>query len=248
MQLILDKFNTEIFGIKMVNLTDLDTIVTNKDVEDIIALAVEKKYENICVKIDTGEKYLTNLFLYNGFELVDTQVMYSIPVHLYNFYKGKVSGYFIKKYQNDSVEQIKKIARMAFKIDRFHSDPFLPTEKSDMYYERWAENLCKGLADEIYVVIEQKNSSIVGFISINYKNTTATVGLAAIKPDYQGKGLFTYMISEVISSLKTKTGIEYLHYGTQLSNIPILRTMAKFGGVILYSNHVLHKMVFNALK
>ena len=228
MQLILDKFNTEIFGIKMVNLTDLDTIVTNKDVEDIIALAVEKKYENICVKIDTGEKYLTNLFLYNGFELVDTQVMYSIPVHLYNFYKGKVSGYFIKKYQNDSVEQIKKIARMAFKFDRFHSDPFLPTEKSDMYYERWAENLCKGLADEIYA--------------------TATVGLAAIKPDYQGKGLFTYMISEVISSLKTKTGIEYLHYGTQLSNIPILRTMAKFGGVILYSNHVLHKMVFNALK
>lgn len=248
MKLVLDRFNTEIFGIKMANIIGLDGTITNKEVEYILTVAAEKGYDNICVKIDTREKHLTNLFLYNRFALVDTQVMYSIPIYHSNFCEEKVNGYFIAKYQNECIEQITKIAKGAFKIDRFHSDPLLPAEKSDMYYEKWAENLCKGLADEIYVVIEQKNSSVVGFISVTYKDKTAIVGLAAIKPEYQGNGLFTYMMSEVITVLKTKTGIEYLHYGTQLSNIPILKTMTKFSGIILYSNHVLHKMLYSGLK
>lgn len=242
MHFVLDRFNTEIFGINMVNLIDFDADITDKDVKDILWAALEKKYDNVCVKVDTGEKYLTNLFLSNGFELVDTQVLYSIPVHHSHFYK-KVDGFFIKNYQNNDIDSITKIAKVSFKNDRFHSDPFLPTEKSDTYYEKWAENLCKGLADEIYVVIEQTTSDVVGFLSITYKETIATVGLASIKPEYQGNGLFTYMLSEIMKMQKVKPIIEYLYYGTQLSNIPVLRTMSKFNGFILSSNHVLHKML-----
>ena len=128
----------------------------------------------------------------------------------------------------------------SFKIDQFHSDSQLPDERCDLYYEKWAKNLCEGLADDIFVA--EQDNTVVGFVSLRYENDTAVVGLAAVDANYRGNGYFTRLLITIMSTLKEE-GFTHLYYCTQLANTPVLRTMSKIGGIPLFSKHVMHKMI-----
>ena len=241
MNLKRDIFNSDIFGIQMANIVCLDGIKNIDGVRSLIREAVSEGYDNLSVKIDTSEISLINSFLNSGFELVDTLITYAIPVDNKKTVSS-VEGIEIRKAFDEDVPAIMKIAKSAFKIDQFHSDRNLPSEKADIYYEQWAKNSCEGFADDVFVIEDTENKQIAGFITVNYTPDSATVGLAAIDAGYHGRGVFTYSLSlllDILSSNNKKT----LFYGTQLANLAVLKTMAKFSGVPQQTKHIMHKMI-----
>lgn len=137
--------------------------------------------------------------------------------------------------------QIDRIARDAYSLDQFHSDEKLPSHLCDKYYVEWMNNSCDGFADKVMVL--SHTDTIAGYITINYKEeNSAAVGLAAVGKQFQRRGYFTYLIEQTLRMLY-KEGIEYLFYGTQLANKPVLRIMSKYSAIPVFSNHVLHLMI-----
>ena len=133
------------------------------------------------------------------------------------------------------------IAKSAYVLDQYHCDTTLDNSLCDRYYADWVNNCCEGLSDKINVA-SALDGSICGYLTLKYDEGTATVILAAVQGDYRGKGIFTGLIGYTLRMLE-REGKTELFYGTQLANIPVLKTMGRFGGFIKYSNHVLHLMV-----
>ena len=149
MRLEKDIFNSEIFGFNMANIMLDDDICKREDVQKIIEDSKQSDYKHLSIKIDISEKEMLNSFLECGFYLVDTQIMYEIALH--DDTREKNTG-ITRPYDISDKERILEIARSAYHIDRFHSDLQLPNDRCDLYYEKWAKNLCEGLADKVFVV------------------------------------------------------------------------------------------------
>ena len=237
MRLELDKFNSEVFGLKMANIIFEDQAITQNDVIQLVDKAKKDGFNHLSAKIDIMEKERLNAFLPCGFNLVDTQIMYEIPL--------KSTGCHVitgisRPYDILDKNRIIEIAKYAYKIDRFHSDPSLQNDRCDYYYQKWKENLCEGLADKVFVI--DINDYPVGFTTLKYDNKTARAVLAAVDSKYQGNGYYSALMEDVVNFLLQK-GFEYLYLGTQLANLASLRTVGRLNGVPKFSNHVLHKML-----
>ena len=145
-----------------------------------------------------------------------------------------------REYKNNDLEQVVNIAKTAYVLDQYHSDTALDNSLCDKYYSMWVKNCCKGLADN--VMIAELAGNVVGYITLNYREKDAVVGLAAVDEKHRGKGCFTSLIRNTLIMLGNQ-GREMLWYGTQLANIPVLKTMGRFKGHIEYGNHVMHRMI-----
>lgn len=240
MRIEFDKFNSDIFGIMMGNIVEIPDLIGDKDVDDIIYIAKEKGYQHLNIKIPIVSKKTTNILLQNGFRLVDTQLMYRLSPKLIG------GGYSLddveyRKFESKDRSQINNIARDAYRLDQFHSDEKLPRHLCDKYYVEWINNSCDGFTDKVMVL--SQTDTIVGYITVNYReDSSAVVGLAAVGKQFQRRGYFTYLVGQTLQMLY-REGIEYLFYGTQLANKPVLHVMSKYSGIPVFSNHVLHLMI-----
>ena len=236
-----NQFNTEIFNMKMGDIEDLEGEVTQEDVQSMIECARIQDYQHLNVKIPIREKDKTNLFLRNGFYLVDTQLMFLLKSKNVYVGGGTASTVSYREFCENDKEWIMNIAQNAYILDQYHSDRALEKSLCDQYYARWAKNCCEGFSDKT-MVIALPDNRVIGYITFDYKNGNAIVGLAAIEEAYRGKGLFSLMIEETLRMQKMNN-IKKMYYGTQLSNIPVLKIMGRYGGTIEYSNHVMHFML-----
>ena len=89
MKIVLDEFNSDIFGIKMGNIVEILSDEQIEDVNSLVEDALKQGYNHLNVKMAVSDKRTTNIFLGQGFELVDTQLMYSIPTK----FAGGGTGY-----------------------------------------------------------------------------------------------------------------------------------------------------------
>ena len=242
MRIIKDKFNSDVFGIKMGNIVDVDLQYTNEDIQQLIDKAHKAQYKHLSVKIDSNDKTTTNMFLLKGFELVDTQLMYCINNYDHHWINRiRPEGIFFREYQENDLEQIISIAKSAYILDQYHSDSRLDKSLCDKYYSEWIKNCCTGLADMVLVAVLPKNE-VAGYLTLDIYKDKAVVGLAAVNERFRKKGIFTFLIDSTLRMLCEKK-IKVLFYGTQLSNMPVLKTMGHFGGYIYYSKHIMHFML-----
>lgn len=243
MKLELDQFNSEIFGFNMGNVVEIDTNITLDSIDEVLFCAKKEGYKNLIAKVNTSDKSVLNCFIKKGFIIADTQIMYELKCNgqIAKGIQDTNSNILYREKIVEDVNQIMSIARTSFVLDQFHSDEALNKESSDRYYEQWAENSCNGFADKVFVLAQ--SNKIIGFITLNINKDTAMVGLAAISNENRGKGLFNILIINTLQYLE-KIGIHFLNYGTQLCNAPVLKTMARFGGVPISSNYVLHMMLY----
>lgn len=239
MRIEVDKFNSNIFGLKMGNVVDCAETIKAEDVRDMILSAKSNGFQHLNAKVSADKKEAVNIMLQNGFKLVDTQLMYQIDVKISEEYWP--DNIIFRSYRKDDCVQIADIAREAYTLDQFHSDKVLPSYLCDKYYVEWMNNSCNGFADKVMVL--SRDTAIAGYITLNYESDySAVVGLAAIGKQFQHKGYFTYLIGETLKML-FEEGITRMMYGTQLVNRPVLHTMSRYSGIPIYSNHILHRIV-----
>jgi GNAT superfamily N-acetyltransferase len=113
------------------------------------------------------------------------------------------------------------------KFSRFKLDKNFTQDQFRALYQKWIENsINKGFANDFLVYVEK--DEIKGFISYTIDDNRAKIGLVAVHPKHQAKGLGTLLLQSVEGEIARK-GIEILEIPTQLQNKKACSFYSKLG-------------------
>lgn len=140
--------------------------------------------------------------------------------------------------KNDSKKQIYNLALESGKFSRFNLDKnFKRSEFKKLYY-KWVDNsFNKEFADA--VLVYKFENEIIGFVTYKILYDYATIGLIAILPLYQGKGVGRKLINAVEIELVNRQ-IGELRIATQFQNKIACEFYTKLGYQIIENKIVNH--------
>ncbi len=137
-----------------------------------------------------------------------------------------------------SMEQIYKLAFESGKFSRFKLDANFKKSEFEKLYKIWVDNsFNKKFADAILVYKDKDD--ILGFISYAVFEEVATIGLLAISPEHQGKGIGRKLLEAVESKLVDYSIVE-LRIPTQLHNEAACKFYSKMGYTIIEEKTLKH--------
>lgn len=135
-------------------------------------------------------------------------------------------------------EQLYELSFESGKYSRFKKDKKFSIQHFENLYKRWIDNsLDFGFSDDILVYVEEKK--IIGFISYKIKNNEATIGLVAVLPNYQGKGIGKKLL-QVVENELIKNDIKVLNIPTQKENLEACSFYEKRGYKVKQSIIIKH--------
>lgn len=141
-------------------------------------------------------------------------------LHDFNSCSSYVSGV-------DDYSVLESLAFESGKFSRFKIDNrFCDFEFEKLYREWIKKSINKEIADEIFVYSVDKKIS--GFITVSSDEKIGSIGLIAVSPSYQGKGIGSILIKCVEKYLWEK-GIKVLQVPTQKRNEMAIRLYLKNG-------------------
>ena len=178
--------------------------------------------DHISVRFDAEDSHLIGGFAENGYEVVDTINTFVIQTSNLEPFS---SENLIRMTTPADAVAVREIARKAFKVDRFHSDPLIPKDLADEIHAQWGYNSVMGSAADAVVIGEDENGRVVGFVTCRIQIDTAeflrqkigTIVLVATDPNAQGKGTGTKMVRSALNWFIAQ-GCDLVDVGTQASN------------------------------
>lgn len=140
--------------------------------------------------------------------------------------------------KNDNKKQINNLALESGKFSRFNLDKnFKRAEFKKLYY-KWVDNsFNKEFADA--VLVYKFENDIIGFVTYKIFDDFATIGLIAISPLYQGKGIGRKLINAVEMELVNRQ-IGELRISTQFQNEMACEFYMKLGYKIIEKKIINH--------
>lgn len=139
---------------------------------------------------------------------------------------------------NFNLAEIYQLAYESGKYSRFSLDPKIKQIEFKYLYNIWVDNSINGkFADGIFVYKEQ--NSILGFVTYKTNQDVATIGLIAVNPQYQGKGIGRTLIQSLENKLAIN-GVETVRIPTQLQNEAACRFYTKMGYQMVDSKILKH--------
>lgn len=251
-QVVLDKFNSEHFGFQMGNMSVklTDGAINAEAVEEAITAGLEdarrEGFRHLTCKMDTAFKPAVFALQKQEFLLVDTLMTYYFDLRK-GTYPEITHRCELGDCREEDVPRLKEIAKASFTFDRFHSDPVLPNELCDQYYEKWFENSWRGYADKI--VVGYVDGVPVGFATAKYSKEEPYVHfvLAAVAAEARGNGVFSSIrwaeMQWAAKLAQENPQIQGVMDGTQINNLAVQRTWIKFGFTIQGSQYVFQRMI-----
>lgn len=249
-----DTFNSKHFGLKMGNMTirqtegdnNVSILEQSRFLAHVEMKAAKEGFEHLTCKIDPNYKNSIYALENRLFLLTDTLI-----TNCYDFNRnlGKEAKFTceVGDVQEKDIPKLKEIARNSYKMDRFHSDPTLPNELCDQYYERWIENCCHGFAD--VVKVGYLDGEPVGYAAAKYTDGEEYIQfmLVAVDQKARGRGVHTSMkyakLEWARQIAKQHPSIKGILDGTQIGNIEVQRTWAKVGFIPYSSKFVFQKKI-----
>jgi len=139
---------------------------------------------------------------------------------------------------NFQIEKLKHLAFESGKYSRFLLDSCFDNIKFEQLYEKWIYNsFYENYADDILIYKEKEQ--VLGFVTYKKEITFARIGLIAVSPNQQGKGIGSKLIKAVEKQL-IKDGIFILEIPTQLDNKGACNFYQKLGYSITKKEHIKH--------
>lgn len=115
-----------------------------------------------------------------------------------------------------SIADVNQLAYESGKYSRFQLDHKINQKKFFEMYDLWVVNsLNKKFADGVYLFVEEAKA--VGFVTYKISDRYATIGLIAVSPNHQGKGIGKKLLQTVENEL-LKMNIFELRIPTQEAN------------------------------
>jgi dTDP-4-amino-4,6-dideoxy-D-galactose acyltransferase len=144
----------------------------------------------------------------------ETKVVFAKKISDIN---NKIDEFIRSDFDKESyIEQIYQLAYESGKFSRFKLDEnFLEREFIELY-KKWVDNsFIREFADSILIYVDQQK--VLGFVTYNVFDNYATIGLIAIVPEMQGKGIGKKLIYAVENKLNDLM-IDELRISTQIQN------------------------------
>jgi dTDP-4-amino-4,6-dideoxy-D-galactose acyltransferase len=94
------------------------------------------------------------------------------------------------------IPALRAIARASHTDTRFFFDPHFPREKCHALYETWIESSVHGFADKVLTGTGGEGE-VAGYITCHL--TTPRIGLIAVSPNYQSKGLGRALVESALA-------------------------------------------------
>ena len=135
-------------------------------------------------------------------------------------------------------KQIYDLAFQSGKWSRFNLDKEFTKSEFIKLYTTWVDNsFNKEFADAILVYKFKKD--IIGFVTYKVCDQYATIGLIAVNPEFQGKGIGRKLIDAVESEL-FNIHIDELRIPTQLQNETACAFYKKLGYEVIQKKMISH--------
>lgn len=136
------------------------------------------------------------------------------------------------------IGQLYELAYESGKYSRFKLDPRFGLESFQRLYRAWVDNSVSGaVADDILVYRE--GGRLGGFCTVKYRADQATIGLIAVAPDHQGKGIGRDLC-EAVETRSIHRGCHGIAVATQMANAGACRFYEKMGMKIVESTDIYH--------
>jgi len=128
---------------------------------------------------------------------------------------------------------------------RYHADPQMPPGTATKIYAQWVRSAFQGWAD--WILVAEVDGRIVGYglwrkpLEIEAKNSlsVAHYDLAAIDPEFLGRGLWTALMFDGMGIARNYA--QYLVGPVHVCNYPVQHTLQKLGWRISGARHSFHK-------
>ena len=124
----------------------------------------------------------------------------------------------VERVQNNTpADRLHDLAFLAGEYSRYKIDPNFLTSDFIRLYKAWIDNSIKGIiADSVFHVVSGGVKSI-GLITTKNSNDYLRIGLIAVDPSTQGKGVGKSLIEKAIQEA-TNTNLTEIRVATQMEN------------------------------
>ncbi len=189
--------------------------------------AIENAMGLVCLLVDTIQEVQEAES--RGFRLMDVRVTLSRP--------AAMKPASVRLLRETDVPVLCEIARTAYPLTRFYSDPTLDDDRCGDLYAEWTRSLCAGAAD---VVLVADQDGPVGYVTVNTDGPVGEIGLIAVKDGLRGTGIGADLVRGAVDVAKVK-GCGSVDVVTQGANVGALRTFEACGFRITKVQWWLHR-------
>lgn len=170
----------------------------------------------------------------SGFRLVDGVLTFGCDLsQLRPEEEQSVDGLRISATTAADVPALEETAAASFRIDRFHSDPFIGQERADELHRQWVRSSCQGFADCVLVAYD---GDPIGFTTLKLDSVASSVAgvgiglvvLVAVAPSSRRRGVARQLTLASLAWFRA-TGCSWVEVGTQLANIRASRVYESAG-------------------
>ncbi|QHB30903.1 dTDP-4-amino-4,6-dideoxy-D-galactose acyltransferase [Yersinia canariae] len=131
----------------------------------------------------------------------------------------------------EDIPLLRGVAAKAFALSRFRA-PWYDPQDSGRFYALWAEKAVLGTFDHQCLLVMDSAGQPAGFVTLrDLQDGCARIGLLAVFPDAQGKGIGSLLMSAAKQWCQSH-GLHRLRVATQMSNIAALRLYIRSGASI----------------
>lgn len=179
---------------------------------DLIYLFCKKDYF-------VSSEFLTR---YNGC-LVDRKIIFEGHNNISS------DSFNIVEYEKEGVDdRLLNLAYTSGEFSRYKKDSNFSENEFKRFYKTWIENsVNRIIADKVFVSIDGKGG-INGMVTIKISGDIGVIGLIAVHPSCQGKGI-GHQLVKVVQKYLLESGIYILNVATQLDNTQACTFYRKIG-------------------
>ena len=162
----------------------------------------------------------------DGFEALfnEVKVTYKKTITAGNSQEKCIASFDSSKHD---IVAIRELAYESGKQSRFNLDKNFKPQKFREMYDKWVENSINNTFADAILVYHDEGSSM-GFATYKIHGESATMGLLAVSPDFQRRGVGQKMLAYVEEKL-FKKGITEILIPTQQANIQACNFYEKQG-------------------
>jgi GNAT superfamily N-acetyltransferase len=230
---------------------DSGTEILQELLDELTRSLADRGTQCVVYKVHSNELSTIHALEQRGFLLMDTLLDF-----VFDFSRAPIEE--IKPPRRDKQLKIRRakpadlsalmaINEKAFTgyFGRYHADPQMPPGTATKIYAQWVRSAFQGWAD--WILVAEVDERIVGYglwrkpLEIEAKNSlsVAHYDLAAIDPEFLGRGLWTALMFDGMGIARNHA--QYLVGPVHVCNYPVQHTLQKLGWRISGARHSFHK-------
>ena len=230
---------------------DCGTEILQELIDELTRSLADRETQCVVCKVHSNELPVVHALEQRGFLLMDSLLDFVFdfsrtPLEEINRPR-RDKQLTIRRAEPADLSALMAINEKAFTgyFGRYHADPQMPPGTATKIYAEWVRSAFQGWAD--WILVAEVDGRIAGYglwrkpLEIEARNSlrVAHYDLAAIDPEFLGRGLWTALMFDGMSIARNYA--QYLVGPVHVCNYPVQHTLQKLGWRISGARHSFHK-------